>query len=111
MTFEASETFTTDRAQEDEVLVRECLNGNESAWSALIEKYKSLIYSIPVKRGFSAEDANEIFQSVCLILLNELSNLREPKALAAWLIRATSHQCLGWSRKERRFTGGEVDEN
>ncbi len=111
MTFEGSETFTEDRAQEDEVLVRECLNGSKSAWSALIDKYKNLIYSIPVKRGFSPEDANEIFQSVCLTLLNELGNVREPRALAAWLIRSTSHQCLGWRRKQRRFTGEEIDEN
>lgn len=111
MTFERSETFTTDRAQEDEALVRECLNGNKSAWSALIDRYKSLIYSIPMKRGFSPEDANEIFQSVCLTLLNDLSSLREPRALAAWLIRLTSHQCLGWRRKGRRFTGEEIDES
>jgi len=111
MKFEGSEPFTRDRAQEDEVLVRECLDGNRSAWSALIEKYKSLIYSIPVKRGFSPDDANEIFQSVCLILLKELPNLREPRALPAWLIRSTSHQCLGWRRKEWRFTGAELDGN
>ena len=93
------------------MLVRECLKGNKSAWAALIEKYKGLIFSIPLKRGFSREDADEIFQSVCLTLLNEIANLREPRAFAAWLIRSTSHQCLGWRRKQRRFTGDEIDEN
>jgi len=111
MTPDSSDAFTTKSAQEDEVLVRECLKGNKSAWSKLIDKYKSLIFSIPMKRGFSSEDANEIFQSVCLTLLNEISNLREPRALAAWLIRATSHQCLGWRRKQRRFVDDEIDEN
>src|SRR4051812_9894655 len=46
----------------DERLVAECVNGNEEAWTALIEKYKNLIFSIPVKLGFSREDAGEIFQ-------------------------------------------------
>jgi RNA polymerase sigma factor (sigma-70 family) len=111
MTLESSDALTTKSAREDEVLVRECLKGNKLAWSALIDKYRSLIFSIPMKRGFSAEDANEIFQSVCLTLLNEISDLREPRALAAWLIRSTSHQCLGLRRKQRRFVGEEVDEN
>src|SRR5438094_741301 len=110
MTLEDSKALT-ESANEDEVLVRECLKGNKLAWSALIEKYKNLIFSIPMKRGFSREDASEIFQSVCLTLLNEISNLREPRALAAWLIRSTSHQCLGLRRKQRRFVDEEIDEN
>jgi RNA polymerase sigma factor (sigma-70 family) len=111
MAFESSDAVTFESANDDEVLVRECLNGNKSAWSTLIDKYKGLIFSIPMKRGFSREDANEIFQAVCLILLKEISTLREPKALPAWLIRSTSHQCLGWRRKQRRFADGPVDEN
>ena len=35
----------------DARLVRACLDGNELAWSALIAKYKNLIYSIPLKAG------------------------------------------------------------
>jgi hypothetical protein len=62
-------------------LVRECLAGNEAAWAALIDKYKNLIYSIPIKRGFSPEDAADLFQSVCLDLLSELQRLRDPEAL------------------------------
>ncbi len=111
MNFERPDAFSAQGEHEDEVLVRECLKGNKSAWSALIDKYKGLIFSIPIKRGFSREDANEIFQGVCLTLLNEISNLREPRALAAWLMRSTSHQCLGLRRKQRRFVNDEIDEN
>jgi RNA polymerase sigma factor (sigma-70 family) len=111
MTFESSDVSTRDSANDDEVLVRECLDGNKAAWSALIDKYKGLIFSIPMKRGFSRDDANEIFQAVCLILLKEIRTLREPKALPAWLMRSTSHQCLAWRRKQRRFVEDPVDEN
>jgi len=54
----------TELAWTDTRLVRECSNGNEDAWDALIEKYKRLIYSIPVKYGFNSDDANDIFQAV-----------------------------------------------
>jgi RNA polymerase sigma factor (sigma-70 family) len=108
----ASQTSDAFRgSREDEVLVRECLNGNHQAWEALIDKYKNLIFSIPVKYGFLPEDATEIFQSVCLTLLRELSRLREPRALAAWLIRTTAHKCKRYRRDQRMYVNSEINEN
>ena len=78
----------------DERLVRECCKGNQEAWSALIEKYKNLIFSIPIKFGLSREDAADVFQTVCVELLTGLHNLREPKALPKWLMQTSYHQCL-----------------
>jgi len=78
----------------DERLVRECCKGNQDAWSALIEKYKNLIFSIPIKFGLSRDDAADVFQAVCVELLHGLPRLREPKALPKWLMQTTYHQCL-----------------
>jgi RNA polymerase sigma factor (sigma-70 family) len=86
----------------DTRLVRECLKGDEDAWSALIEKYKRLIYSIPVKYGFNFDEANDIFQAVCLELLSELPKLRKPKALPKWLIQVASHKCFHRRRQQQR---------
>jgi RNA polymerase sigma factor (sigma-70 family) len=84
----------------DDILVRECLLGTESAWTELVDKYRNLIYSIPIRSGFSPDDASEIFQSVCLMLLRDLRALREPQALPAWLIRLTTRKCASF-RKDR----------
>ncbi len=82
----------------DERLVRECCKGNPDAWAALIEKYKNLIFSIPIKFGLSREDAADIFQAVCVELLAGLPKLREPKALPKWLMQTSYHQCLRWKK-------------
>ncbi len=78
----------------DSRLVRECLAGSDQAWFALVEKYKKLIFSIPVKYGFSADDANDIFQTVCLDLLSELPKLRRAQALPKWIMQVTAHKCF-----------------
>jgi RNA polymerase sigma factor (sigma-70 family) len=96
--------------EKDEVLVQECLLGNDKAWSTLIDKYSNLVFSIPIKRGFRQDDAADIFQTVCLTLLRELSTLREPRALAAWLIQLTTHTCTKWKTRERRYAGEEWNE-
>lgn len=87
----------------DERLVSECLNGNEEAWSALIDKYKNLIYSIPIKLRMY-EDAADIFQAVCVDLLSGLSQLREPRALPKWLMQASYHKCLQYRKKSDKHT-------
>ena len=82
----------------DERLVRECCKGNQDAWSALIDKYKNLIFSIPIKFGLSREDSADVFQVVCVELLAGLPKLREPKALPKWLMQTSYHQCLRWKK-------------
>jgi RNA polymerase sigma factor (sigma-70 family) len=86
----------------DRRLVEECLRGNECAWAALVDKYKNLIYSIPIRWGFSQDDATDIFQTVAAQLLSELNRLREPDALAAWLIRVTANQCIQLRKQQSR---------
>lgn len=98
--------------EDDTRIVKACLGGEETAWSELLSKYKNLIFSIPIKYGFSQEEAADIFQSVCLDLVNQLVTLREPRALAGWLIRITHNKCFHSMRDKKRFgtnDGGEIE--
>jgi len=91
----------------DERLVRHCLRGDEDAWSALIDKYKRLIYSIPVRDRAGPDDAADIFQAVCLDLFEELPRLRKVASLRSWLITVTVRKCL--HRREGRTRRREAD--
>ena len=93
----------------DTRLVKRCLAGNEDAWSTLIDKYKALIYSIPIKYQMPPQEAADIFQSVCMELLASLPNLREPKALPSWLIQVTHHQCYRWKRHQQRVVSTDSE--
>jgi RNA polymerase sigma factor (sigma-70 family) len=86
----------------DTRLVRECIGGSEEAWRALIFKYKNLIFSIPVKYGFSTDDSTDIFQAVCLDLLSELPKLRKVKALPKWIMQITAHKCFHRKQQQQR---------
>jgi len=90
--------------------VRACLGGSEEAWAALVEKYQTLIFSIPIKQGIPRRDASQILQSVCRLLVAELPNLREAGALPAWLIGVTAKECLRWSRQEHPYAAREGPE-
>ena len=97
-------------SNQDANLLHECLLGNEAAWSTLIRKYANLIFSIPLKQGFSQSEAADVFQSVCLALLRSLGSLREPHALPAWLIRTTAHTCSKMVAQRRKSSELEMEE-
>jgi RNA polymerase sigma factor (sigma-70 family) len=107
--WEGVASVLTSRFDDDARLVEQCLRGEETAWSELVSKYKNLIFSIPIKRGFTQEEAADVFQSVCLDLVNQLPRLREPRALAGWLIRVTHNKCFHHIRDKRR-RGVEEDD-
>jgi len=88
---------------DDTGLVKQCLSGSEEAWSLLIEKYKTLIYSIPVKYGLPPQEAADVFQVTCVELLARLPELREPRALPKWLIQVAHHECYRWKRQSQRL--------
>ena len=98
-----------EQAWPDERLVRECCKGSQAAWAVLIEKYKNLIFSVPIKFGLSRDDAADIFQAVCVDLLSSLAQLRKPKALPKWLMQASFHQCLRW-KKDRLNSAADLDD-
>lgn len=93
----------------DERLISACLAGKEAAWSALVHRYARLIYSVPVKNGFSQDDAADIFQQVCLKLLESLEDLRRPESLASWLIRVATHLCIRAAEQHRSLQFGDIE--
>jgi len=87
-------------AIEDEWLVQGCLQGNQLAWEQLVDKYKRLIYSIPLKYGASPDDAGDVFQAVCIEVLNSLPQLKNAQSLRSWLITVTIRQSYRWKRRQ-----------
>ena len=91
-----------DNTATDEELLKACLRGEQAAWDALIDRYAALVYSIPLKFGFGEADAGDVFQSVCMTLLEKLGTIRAPRGLAAWIITTTSRQCIALARQQQR---------
>jgi RNA polymerase sigma factor (sigma-70 family) len=86
----------------DDDLTAACLRGEQAAWNALVDRYAALIYSIPLKHGLSEQDAADVFQSVCVRLLEKLGSIRDPRGLPAWIITTTSRQSWAVLRQHQR---------
>jgi len=96
----SSQTSLT--ASDDHALVQMCLDGVAAAWETLVERYRKLVYSIPVQLGLSEADADDVFQSVFLTLHRFLRTLRDRTRLSAWLITTTRRECYRLIKRHRR---------
>jgi RNA polymerase sigma factor (sigma-70 family) len=74
-------------------LIARAMNGDERAWRALVERYASLIWSICRKYRLSETDAEDVGQSVWLLLVDQLDKIRDPAALPGWLATTTRRKC------------------
>jgi RNA polymerase sigma factor (sigma-70 family) len=92
----------------DPKLIEACLSGKSEAWEALIARYQRLIYTIPIRYGFSEAEAGDVFQAVSLILLENLARLRDRERLGAWLSTVTRRECWRLAR-QRHQTMPESD--
>src|ERR1051325_7354514 len=84
----------------DKDLIAACLKGEAAAWDMLIQRYAALIYSIGLKMGLSESDREDVFQDVCVILIDHLADLRDTARLSSWLISTTKREA--WRLQRRR---------
>jgi RNA polymerase sigma factor (sigma-70 family) len=98
-------------AQSDAELIENCLKGNQNAWETLIRRYQNLIYSVPMRYHFSAQDSADVFQHVCVTLLDKLKTLRNSETLSSWLYVTTKRHCWKIAKKQKMETElGKDDE-
>ena len=75
-------------------LVRRARNGDEAAWSQLVERFAPLVAAVCRRYGLAEPDLLDVGQSVWLALLEHLDDIREARALAGWIATTTRRECL-----------------
>src|SRR5215472_6026175 len=93
-------------------LVERARDGDQDAWNELVERYAPLVWSVCNRYQLNRTDIDDVGQTVWLLLVEQLGNLREPAALPGWLATTTQRECLRVLRAARRYdhSGAEPDE-
>jgi len=86
--------------RDDHSLIEGCLGSDQTAWRQLIERYSRLVFSIPKRSGLDEQSCDDVFQTVFIALLDQLSKLRDYRTLPKWLITAT-HRATWRALKDR----------
>ena len=84
-------------------LVARASDGDQDAWTEIVDRYAPLVWSICNRYQLSRPDINDVAQTVWLLLFEQLGNLRQPAALPGWLATTTHRECLRVLRAARRY--------
>lgn len=85
-------------------LVRAAASGDEAAWSRLVDRFASLVWSVTRAHRLAATDAADVSQTVWLRFVEHLGRIDDPDRVAGWLLVTTRRECLRVLR-----AGGRVD--
>lgn len=94
------------RAEEPDhaTLVKFAAQGDEDAWHQLVDRFAPLVWAVARSHGLDDANAADVHQTTWLRLVENLDRLREPAAVAGWLVRTARHESL----RVRRRTSLEV---
>ncbi len=86
---------------EDQVLVEAFRRGEESAFTALVIKYREAVYRIARRMVHNHEDASDIAQEVFIRVHWALPRFAGRSQLRTWLFRITVNLCLDHGSRAR----------
>lgn len=80
-------------------LVKQFLNGDESAFNKIATEYQKKIYWHARKMLGNHLDADEVTQEVLLVMYNKLDTFNFQSSLFTWIYRITSTRSLNYLKK------------
>ena len=86
----------------DSELVTRCLDGDQDAWTALVQRYSAYVFTI-LTNGFGLDPANaqDVFQEVFTRTFRRLDTLKDPSALKPWIAQLARRAAIDRIRATR----------
>lgn len=92
-----------DEDWSDAELVEDYLNGDESAWDVLCERYRNRLIGYFINKGVNPDDSEDLVQDTLIEAIVNLSNLRNPDAFGGWLFSIAQGLMAKWFYQESRL--------
>ena len=95
----------------DAELIQRVLDGDDTAFSALVNKYQRSVHALAWRKIGDFHIAEDITQDTFLKAYQRLSTLKKPQRFASWLYVIATNYCKMWIRKKRLSTQSLEDIN
>lgn len=83
----------------DSELITRAAEGDPSAFQALVEQHRSMVYRIAYQFAGNHHDAEDIAQDVFLKVYRSLDKFRQDAQLSSWLYRIVMNACIDHRRR------------
>jgi RNA polymerase sigma-70 factor (ECF subfamily) len=85
----------------DSDLISRAAGGDPSAFQALVERHRSMVYRIAYQFAGNHHDAEDIAQEVFIKVYRSLDRFRQDAQLTSWMYRIVMNACIDHRRRQR----------
>ncbi len=86
--------------------VREDVPG---AWERMLDEFGEVVLAVPRRHGLGEADAEDVFQATWIALHRSVGGIRDPGALAAWILTTAKRETWRNLRRRAHLVGGRLE--
>ncbi len=94
----------------DTDLISRAAGGDPSAFQALVERHRSMVYRVAYQFAGNHHDAEDIAQEVFIKIYRSLDRFRQDAQLTSWMYRIVMNACIDHRRRQRPATAAPFGE-
>lgn len=91
------------RQEEDSILVRQCLDGNQKAFEELVDRYQRPVFNLAFRFTSDKEDAEDIAQTVFVKAFEKLKSFDPKYKFFSWLYKIAVNESINFLNRKRDF--------
>ncbi len=84
-------------------LLEAAAGGSQDAWDAIVQQFGGLVWSVIRSFRLDPATAADVSQTTWLRLVENLSRIRKPEALAGWLATTAKRECFRVIAHRQRY--------
>ena len=101
----------SDKAQQDLVLVKRAVSGNQKAFAELLSKYRDAIYFMLLKMVNNSDDADDLTIEAFGKAFKSIHQYTPNYAFSTWLFKIATNNCIDFIRKRRGGATISIDQS
>lgn len=86
----------------DNIIIHKVIAGDTNAFSALVDRYKNLVFTLALRMLKNREEAEEVSQDAFVKVYKSLTKFKGDSKFSTWIYKVTYNTCLDRLKKNKR---------
>ena len=87
----------------DQHYINLVIDGDTNAFSALVNRYKDLVFTLAMRMLKNREEAEEVSQDTFIKIYKSLNKFKGDSKFSTWVYKVTYNTCLDRLKKNRKY--------
>lgn len=90
-------------AIEEHIIINQIIEGDTSAFSTLVDRYKDMVFALALRMLKNREEAEEVAQDTFIKVYKSLTKFKGDSKLSTWIYKVAYNSCLDSIKKNKKY--------